>query len=155
MTSWILIADDSDFSLQNLPYGIFSTENLDRRIGVAIGDYVLDLKALAQDDIFAFLNFDSVTLEATTLNAYASLEKNVHRNVRKLLQEILSQDTPLGSVLRDHTIRRERVLVPLASAKMHMPMQIGDYTDFFVGLYHAQNVCSITSVASPVDLISD
>jgi fumarylacetoacetase len=141
MASWIPTADNSDFSLQNLPYGIFSTENLDARIRVAIGDYILDLKALAQDDIFASLDFDSATLEATTLNAYASLEKDVHPNVRKLLQEILSQDTWLGPVLRDHKTRRERVLVPLSSAKMHMPMQIGDYTDFFVGLYHAQNVC--------------
>lgn len=141
MASWIPIEDGSDFSLQNLPYGVFSTDDLDQRIGVAIGDYVLDLKALAQEKVFAAIDFDSSTLEEPTINAYASLRKSVHHDVRKLMQDILSESTLLGPVLRDHRDRRDRVLVPLSRAKMHMPMHIGDYTDFFVGLYHAQNVC--------------
>jgi fumarylacetoacetase len=140
MASWISIPDDCDFSLQNLPYGVFSTQGSEPRIGTAIGEYALDLKALAKDGVFSSINFDSSTLESQTLNAYAGLDKQVHREVRKFLQELFSSDTKSGHILRDDKMRRDRVLSPLSAIKMHLPMVIGDYTDFFVGLHHAQNV---------------
>lgn len=150
MASWIPLQKDSDFSLRNLPYGVFSTDSSGPRIGVAIGDYVLDLKVLAQDQVFTDLQFDVTTLEESTLNKYADLGNNVQRAVRKKLQQLLDKETSLGTVLRDNQDRRNRSLLPLSSVKMHLPMFIGDYTDFFVGLHHAQNVrdqllrCSIS-----------
>ena len=140
MASWIPVQETSDFSLRNLPYGVFSTERSGPRIGVAIGDHVLDLKVLAQDQVFADLGFDVATLEDSTLNAFAGLGNDVQRLVRKKLQQLLEKDTPIANVLRDNRDRRNRSLVPMGSVKMHLPMSIDDYTDFFVGLHHAQNV---------------
>ena len=140
MTSWIHTGDDSGFSLDVLPYGIFNTENLDARIGVAIGRYILDLKALAQEGLFTTIDFDSSALMGSTLNVYAALRKQVHKQVRGLLQELLAHETSRGTELRDNQNRRDRVLVKMSDATLHLPMSIGDYTDFFVGPYHAQNV---------------
>ena len=95
MTSWIEIPPDSDFYLRNLPFGVFSTSTLSPRIGTAIGPYVLDLKALAQDGIFSFIHFDANTLEKPLLNEYAGLGKDVHLAVRQLLLELLKQDMSL------------------------------------------------------------
>jgi fumarylacetoacetase len=140
MASWVEIPTESDSSLRNLPYGVFSTASLSPRIGTDIGPYVLNLKALAQDGVFSSIPFDSSTRERPTLNEYASLGKDVHLAVRKLLLEILKKDTLLGTTLRDNEERKRKVLSPLSDAKMHLPMQIGDYTDFFVGVHHARNV---------------
>ncbi len=140
MASWVPVPENSDFSLRNLPYGVFSTTESGPRIGVAIGNHVLDLKVLAQEQVFDDLEFDVATLEQATLNAYASLGKDVHGNVRRKVQQLLARDTQLGNVLRDDQQRRNRCLVPLNSIIMHLPMVIGDYTDFFIGLHHAVNV---------------
>src|SRR5690349_15178238 len=131
MASWIPIEDGSDFSLQNLPYGIFSTTNSDARIGVAIGGYVLDLKVLATEGVFKVPGLKTQTLQQPTLNAYAALGKNVHSGVRQRLQDLLEKDTQSGHVLRDNQQLRAKALVPLSKVQMHLPMTIGDYTDFF------------------------
>jgi fumarylacetoacetase len=141
MASWISVQDNSDFPLRNLPYGVFSIDGSDSRIGVAIGDYVLDLKVLAQDQVFADLEFNTQTLEAANLNEYAALGKDVHSHVRRRLHQLLETDTALGSVLRDNQDRQDRALISMSSVTMHLPVNIGDYTDFFVGLHHAENVC--------------
>lgn len=144
MASWVPVPENSDFSLHNLPYGIFSTASSGGpRIGVAIGDSVLDMKALAQDNAFAELNFDTTTLEQPTLNAYAALGRDVHRRVRKWLQDVLAKDTQAGSLLRDNADRRQKALISQSQITMHLPMAIGDYTDFFVGYSHAVNVSQI------------
>lgn len=140
MASWIPVDEDSDFSLQNLPYGIFSTSSLDERIGVAIGNYILDLKVLANAGIFSSLDFDTISLHDSKLNRYAALGRKAHRQVRELLQRLLSAKTSQGGVLRDNSSLRARALVPMGEATLHLPLTIGDYTDFFVVPYHAQNV---------------
>lgn len=140
MASWVAVPADSDFSLRNLPYGVFSTSNSAPRIGVAIGSDVLDLKALAQEHVFDDLNFEVTTLEQTTLNAYAGLGRAVHSKVRTKLQQLLEEDTQHGDVLRDNRPRREKCLIPQNSVVMHLPVAVGDYTDFFIGLHHANNV---------------
>jgi fumarylacetoacetase len=145
MASWISVQDDSDFSLRNLPYGVFSTDGSSSRIGVAIGDYVLDMKVLAQDQVFADLEFNTQTLEATDLNEYAALGKDVHGRVRRRLHQLLETNTTLGRILRDNQDRRYRALMSMSSVTMHLPVNISDYTAFFVGLHHAENVCRTPS----------
>jgi fumarylacetoacetase len=140
MASWVPVPDDSDFSLRNLPYGVFNTPGSGPRIGVAIGNCVLDLKLLAQEQVFEDLEFDVATLEEATLNAYAGLGSNVHGKVRRKLQQLLEKDTQLGHVLRDDQQRRKRCLIPLDNVTMHLPVTVGDFTDFFIGLHHAKNV---------------
>lgn len=140
MASWLQVPDDSDFSLRNLPYGVFSTADSGPRIGVAIGEYVLDLKVLAQEQVFGDLGFSVATLEEATLNAYADLGRSVHGKVRRKLQQLLEEKTELGDVLRDNQERRKKCLVPLDSVSMHLPVVVGDYTEFFIGIHHANNV---------------
>lgn len=143
MASWVNVSEDSDFSLHNLPYGIFSTPQLSLRIGVAIGDQVLDLKTLAQAGVFDALGINTDTLQQATLNKFASQGNEIHRKIRQRLQELLKRDTEAGNVLRDNVKLRDRSLVPLAQVEMHLPMVIGDYTDHFIGLPHAKTVSNL------------
>lgn len=136
------MSENSDFSLQNLPYGIFSTSGENLRIGTAIGDWVLDLKVLAQGGAFDDLKFDLETLQGPTLNAYAALGKVVHQKVRHRLQELLKKDTQLGHLLRDNKTIHDKAFYKQAEVEMHLPMKINNYTDFFVGLHHAVTVRS-------------
>ncbi|KAJ9633863.1 hypothetical protein H2204_006649 [Knufia peltigerae] len=140
MASWVPIEQHSDFSLQNLPFGVFSTQSLDQRIGVAVGNHVLDMKALAHNDVFVGLDFDTATLQKSTLNQYAALGRDIHRSVRTFLQNLLSDKTPHAALLRDNDRLRSAALISMRDVKMHLPMAVGDYTDFFVVPYHAQNV---------------
>lgn len=140
MTSWVHDDKGSDFSLQNLPYGIFSTENSPARIGVAIDEHVLDLGVLTEGGVFDDLDFDVTALQQLTLNAFAALGRRVQSRVRQRLQALLKEDTELADVLRDNHALRDRALIRQSSVSMHLPMAIGDYTDFFVGLHHAVTV---------------
>ncbi|KAK5221801.1 hypothetical protein LTR72_006056 [Exophiala xenobiotica] len=150
MASWVT-EETSNFSLQNLPYGVFSTQGSKPRIGVAIGDYVLDLTVLAEEGVFDDLDFDITTLKQSTLNEYAALAKSVHSGLRHRLQKLLEKDTRSGKVLRDNQGLRDKALVPLDSVKMHLPMIIGDYTDFFVGLHHAVTCAGLVKPGSTIE----
>ena len=138
--SWLHIDEASDFSLQNLPYGVFSCEGRDQRIGVAVGSYALDMKVLAENGVFSAIDFDVTTLQEENLNRYAALGRPIHRQVRKFLQNLLDVHTSLGHLLRDNETLRNLAFLPRANINMHLPMAVGDYTDFFVVPYHAQNV---------------
>lgn len=140
MASWVEFENESGFSIHNLPYGSFSTDTLCRRVGVAIGNHIIDMRALSEEGLLEDVPFDSTTLRGHDLNAFAALGKDVQRKVRAKLQALLYDNTVLGPELRDNQSRRSRLLVPMSKATLHLPMNIGDYTDFFVGLYHAQNV---------------
>jgi fumarylacetoacetase len=150
MNSWLPIAPTSDFSLQNLPYGVFSTDTDPvHRIGVAVGDHVLDLKCLSESGGFSgHVDFDTSTLGLATLNKFAGLGRPIHKQVRQFLQEVLCERTKVPSVLRDNVEQRRRCIVPLNMVQLHLPMNIGDYTDFSVGTYHVQNVSSAISCKS-------
>ncbi|KAK4889554.1 hypothetical protein LTR27_011632 [Elasticomyces elasticus] len=150
MASWIAIADDSDFSLHNLPCGVFSRADKSPRIGVAIGDYVLDMKSLAEEHVLDDLDFDVSVLEQKTLNAFAELGRKVTGRVRRRLQQLLDIKLPLASELRDNHERRKRCLLPLDSITMHLPVAVSDYTDFFIGLHHAQNSADFLKKGSDI-----
>lgn len=128
-TSWVAGADGhADFPVQNLPYGIFSTPGGNPRSGVAIGDFVLDLSAIA-----ALLpSAAAECLTGTTLNALFALPAAERAALRQRLSTILSDPTHQNSV--------EPALLPAADVTMHLPCAIGDYTDFYVGIHHANNV---------------
>jgi len=125
---------DCPFPLENLPYGVFSTPNdATHRIGVAIGDQVLDLKALAPS--LSGLSSDIVeALQQTTLNQFMALTHDKWDSLRTHLQAILSPDhsSPLDP--------KNAAFFPLSSVTMHLPATIGDYTDFYSSREHATNV---------------
>ncbi|KAI5455746.1 hypothetical protein BGZ63DRAFT_409668 [Mariannaea sp. PMI_226] len=144
MSSWLPISPKSHFSLANIPFGIISSaENTVPRPGVAIGDYVLDLKAFAQAGGFSA----SVSIQphisvflSPSLNAFAALGRPFHRLVREYLQSVLAIDTELAHVLKENTILRQSTIILRSDVTNHLPLEIGDYTDFYAGLNHAYNV---------------
>ncbi|XP_075714561.1 fumarylacetoacetase [Rhinoderma darwinii] len=136
--SFIPVDPDSDFPIQNLPYGIFSTEEEPRhRIGVAIGDQILDLSVIRHLFKGPFLSGKQDVFHEPTLNSFMALGRNAWREARKTLQELFSATEP---TLRDNKELRARAFVPQSKAKLHLPANIGDYTDFYSSRDHATNV---------------
>lgn len=142
--SWLEIAPRSDFSLANVPFGIISTKiDPTRRPAIAIGDWALDLRAFKNAGGFADFGSGVRDLSVFTndsLNAFASLGRPTHRAVRQYLQDVLRQDTPFPAALKDNLALQKEVLLPLKQVTNHLPLTIGDYTDFFAGRNHAFNV---------------
>src|SRR6201985_2733497 len=121
----------SDFPIQNLPYGVFSANGLAPRIGVAIGAYVLDLWALAQE-----CRIDVVepgVFAQPSLNAFMALGPKVWSKTRGRISELLRHDHP---ELRDNDELRQQALVPMADATLHMPVAVAGYTDFYSSKEH-------------------
>ncbi|VUC25558.1 unnamed protein product [Clonostachys rosea] len=144
-SSWLYVAPSSHFSLANIPFGIISTSaNATLRPAVAIGEYVLDLKAFSQGNGFSGdLNIREIlgdSFQQCNLNAFAALGRPFHRKVRAYLQEILATDTKYPQLLKNNTNLREMAILRLADVTNHVPMAIGDYTDFYAGKHHAYNV---------------
>ena len=137
--SFLNIGPDSFFPIQNLPYGIFSYKSSrDARAGVAIGDWVLDLSILEARGFFADIFPTGETIFArSTLNSFMELGRSVWRKVRAVVQSLLLTTNP---VLRDDPELRRLTLIPLNEVQMHLPVQIGDYTDFYSSKNHASNV---------------
>jgi len=137
--SWFPIAADSDFSLINLPFGVFSTANSAPRCGVALGDHVIDLQALHMAGLLKDLSFDASIFGESTLNSFMALDRPAWRAVRSLLTELFSKESNNVSI-RDNESLRSRVLIPMSQTTMHMPAKVGDYTDFYSSREHATNV---------------
>ncbi|KAI7900608.1 fumarylacetoacetase [Cokeromyces recurvatus] len=139
--SFISVSKDSDFPIQNIPFGVFSTkEKSDPRIGTAIGDKVLDLYEIAKAgllDHIEGLNDPKKVFSEPSLNKFMELGRPVWKATRLAIQNILSKD---NSVLRDNKELLEKVLVSMNTVKMHLPAKIGDYTDFYCSREHATNV---------------
>jgi fumarylacetoacetase len=136
LRSFIDVAPDSHLPIQNLPYGVFSAKDgLAARVGVAIGDYVLDLWQLAQD-----CRFDVVepgVFAASQLNPFMALGPKAWSSTRARISELLRHDHP---ELRDNEKLRKRALVPMADVKLHLPFAVSGYTDFYSSKEHTTNV---------------
>jgi fumarylacetoacetase len=136
--SWIQIPPTSDFPIQNLPFGIFSTATRPPRVGVAIGDYVLDLQAVSQNGLFDLLSLEDPTVfHGPTLNRFIALGKPMWRKVRDRVSQLLRNDNP---EIRDHDERMRECLVKRHEVTLHLPVQVPNYTDFYSSLDHATNV---------------
>lgn len=136
-TSWVTSANDGQthFSLQNLPYGIFSAGNSAPRVGVAIGDQVLDLSVL--DDAGLLPAAARGTFAAGSLNRFIALGKPVWTDTRAKLTSLLQAD---DQTLSGNAALRDKALVPMSSVTLHLPVEIPGYTDFYSSREHATNV---------------
>ncbi|XP_055613830.1 fumarylacetoacetase [Uranotaenia lowii] len=133
MKSFVPVPENSDFPIQNLPYGVFSTaDNPQHRIGVAIGEHVLDLSVVKQ---FYPAKYENA-LTATVLNPLMSLGFESWAEIRQITQGLLLE----GSELQSNAALRTKALVAQSTVQMHLPAQIGDYTDFYSSIHHATNV---------------
>lgn len=137
LKSWVEVPDNSDFPIQNLPYGVFKTDYLDPVAGVAIGEYIIDMVYMNEHGYLDGLGLPIGIFNQKYLNDFISLGKPVTNSVRERLSELLRHDNPQ---LRDNKKDRELAMIHMEDAEMLVPVRIGDYTDFYSSEQHAVNV---------------
>ena len=135
--SWLEIQDQSDFPIQNIPFGVFITKEDVITIGTRIGDYAIDMGALQQLDYFNGIELTDDMFMQDTLNDFISDGKKTWRLVRNRLVEIFDNNNPL---LRDNAEHKEIIIFNIKDVEMQVPVLIGDYTDFYSSKEHATNV---------------
>jgi fumarylacetoacetase len=137
LRSFVAVDPSSDFPIQNLPYGVFFTpERPQLRVGVAIGDQILDLAALESAGLIRFEKDENI-FARPSLNPFMALGPQVWSRTRARISELLRHDNP---ELRDDAALRGQALVPQAFAQLHMPIEVQGFTDFYSSKEHAFNV---------------
>jgi fumarylacetoacetase len=135
--SFIEVAEDDPFPIQNLPFGIFSTaDSSTPRGGTRIGRYVLDLRVLEAKGLLPTTHLFGLP----ALNAFLGAGQDAWRDVRGSLQELLDERNPK---LRDDRRLRQSAFVPIDQVNLHLPLAVGDYTDFYSSKQHASNIGSL------------
>ena len=137
LKSWVEVPANSDFPIQNLPFGIFKTRSQSERVGVRIGDKVLDLKALYVLGYLENLPFSGSDFENKFLNDLMEKGKKATRDLRNRISKLLSHDFEDLKVNQHHV---DQVLISADKIDMCLPVRIGDYTDFYSSREHATNV---------------
>lgn len=136
--SWIETLPDSDFPIRNIPFGIIDTENSYPRPATRIGDYAIDLQSLARQHFLygtGMSNFE--VFDAPVLNPLISLGRPVWRALRQRLIELFTEGNPHEEAIR---FAKHPILIPIKRVEMKMPVEVGDYTDFYSSIDHATNV---------------
>ncbi|MEO0484214.1 MAG: fumarylacetoacetase [Planctomycetota bacterium] len=168
LTSWIESANapGSDFPIQNLPFGVFSRGDDDHpRIGVAIGDSILDLEVCVNAGLFDPDLIDdegedaahvhggelddevTIALSMDSLNFFQSLGPAAWKHARSRISALLSAD---NDELQGNAELRAEAIVPMADAELYLPCEIGDYTDFYASVHHATNVGTMFRPDNPL-----
>lgn len=140
LKSWVEVPPQSDFPIQNLPFGIFKTKYLSPVAGVAIGNHVLDLVYLHEHGYLDGLGLPPGIFNQKYLNDFMALGRKKCREVRERISELLRHD---NDELRDNVAAREIALVPIGEVQMLMPVRVPNYTDFYSSEEHATNVGSM------------
>ncbi|MCY4139415.1 MAG: fumarylacetoacetase [Rhodobacteraceae bacterium] len=138
--SWVESANQetSDFPLNNLPHGVFSRRNAPgsgRRLGIAIGDAVLDIAALAKEQVIGAPAGAENALVEPAWNHFMACGPRAWQDFRARLRELLAADGP-----ETDRAAVSRAMVPLADVDLHLPFVVAEYTDFYSGRHHATNV---------------
>ncbi len=131
LRSWVPVAEGSDFPVQNLPFGVFRHRRR-ARVGVAIGDYVLDLARLQEEGLLGGIPLPRRVFARNNLNRFLALGRSVWRAVRHRLCELLIENRWRSKV--------ELALLPMAEVELLLPISPGDYVDFYASLHHATNM---------------
>ena len=137
LKSWVSVPENSDFPIQNLPFGIIGNHILSKRVSVRIGDYALDLKVLAELGYLKETGFDSSDFDAPFLNPMMKKGKLAVRGLRNRISELLLDSS---TSLQNNPSQIEQVLHLISAVEVSMPVEIGDYTDFYSSKEHATNV---------------
>jgi fumarylacetoacetase len=140
LKSWVEVSEGSDFPIQNIPFGIFKTENSLPRAGVAIGAFVLDLSELHASGYLDKLDLEPGIFNQLYLNDFFALGKSTIRKVRERLSELLQHD---NQELQANTALRKKVLITMSEVQILLPVRIPNYTDFYSSEEHATNVGSM------------
>lgn len=140
LKTWLEIDSHHDFSIYNIPFGVFYTNHSPHtaRCGAAIGDYIIDLSSLLHFGYFRHIkSLNESHFQTSELNSFLALGNSVCNDVRKTIQELFSIQ---NQVLRKTPEHLEKILIPMPSAKMLLPIKVNDYVDFYSSLDHATNV---------------
>lgn len=137
LKSWVNVPEGSDFPIQNLPFGIFKTSDSSLRVGVRIGNSVLDLKELFELGYLNGLPYVLADFENEFLNSMMKKGKQATRDLRNRISKLLDET---NSELKANSNHISQVLVDVENIEMSMPVQIGDYTDFYSSREHATNI---------------
>jgi fumarylacetoacetase len=138
LKSFVEVAPDSHFPLENLPFGIFQPKQGKPRVGVAIGDLIVDLSVMEELGHFRSSEFENQKVFSDdSLNPFLGLGRPAWRKTREILQLLLSANTP---TLRDDGRLREKLFYAQGDVTMKLPARIGNYTDFYSSYHHAHNV---------------
>lgn len=147
--SWVEGANDpaGDFPLANLPIGVVAGEGRGLRIGIRIGAFIVDCRALAASGLLSRLDQPIIdALGGQSLNAYMALGQSAWRSARAEFTRLLAEET---ADLRDHPLRKS-IMLPEWGMTAKVPCEIGDYTDFYASVHHATNVGSMFRPDNPL-----
>jgi len=136
-TSWLHVDKNSDFPIQNIPFGVFLTRDDIITIGTRIGDTAIDLGALHQLGYFKGIPLTDDIFLQDTLNDFIADGRKTWRLVRNRIAEIFDSS---NSILKNNTKQKETICFRLDEIEMQLPVQIGDYTDFYSSKEHATNI---------------
>jgi fumarylacetoacetase len=138
LRSWVPVAADSPFPIQNLPYGVFRRRGGAAAVGVAIGESILDLTFLEASGLLSgpLLGRQRV-FDQGKLNPFLALGRPAWTETRARIRQLLRAEEP---TLRDDAALRERALLPISETELLLPVEVGDYTDFYSSRQHATNV---------------
>ena len=141
LRSWVEIDKKSDFPIQNIPFGVYSPKiGGDLHVATAIGDYVLDLAYLDEAGFFIDTEIEGTEVfHEPTLNAFMSLGQKAWKEARLVISRLLRQE-PSNGDLRDNDDLKKMALISMNEVEMQLPVDIGDYTDFYSSKEHATNV---------------
>ena len=149
--SWVESANGAtDFPIQNLPFGVFSTdgEAESGRVGIAIGDQILDVSAALKEGLISEEGrIAAHGCDSPRLNEVMSLDHRTVSGLRRAVADLLDASTDMGRRAAKHP---DRILIAQRSAVMHLPAEVGDYTDFYASIDHATNVGSMFRPDSPL-----
>ena len=135
--TWLPVSEKSDFPIQNIPFGVFLTKEDVITIGTRIGDYAIDMGALQQLNYFEGIELTDDMFMQDTLNDFISDGRKTWRLVRNRLAILFDEN---NATLRDNANHRDVVIFKMEDVEMLLPVQIGDYTDFYSSKEHATNV---------------
>ncbi len=135
--SWIKVNADSDFSIYNIPFGIYTDANVKHHACSAIGDQIIDLHELCRHGYLGNFSFDNLLFDESTLNDFIALGKEITNAVRHRIIELFTEG---NTELQSNEAHRKDILKTQSSVKMLMPIRVGDYTDFYSSIDHATNI---------------
>lgn len=135
--SWIEVPENSDFPIQNIPFGVFLANDDHVTIGTRIGNTAIDLSALHQLGYFAGITLPDDVFLQDTLNDFITLGRNVNREIRNRIAELFDAN---NRELQDKKEQHAHILYAVENVQMLMPVFVQDYTDFYSSREHAENV---------------
>ncbi len=134
LKTWVSVNENCDFSIYNIPFGIYSDKDVKHHVCSAIGDYIIDLFELESRDVF---DMDRSVFDNQYLNSFIELGKPTTNKIRNKIIELLCDE---NSFLKTDTAFFNKVFKKQSDVKMLLPVKIGDYTDFYSSIDHATNI---------------